>query len=77
TGGRSDWDSANGEPAPQMSWSNIQEQHKKGICFGSHHASHTPASAMENEAFQAEAKLSRNALQRRQGTAVESISLPY
>ncbi|MGB8287627.1 glycosyltransferase [Rhizobium ruizarguesonis] len=77
TGGRSDWDSAYGEPAPLMSWSNIQELHKKGICFGSHLASHTPASAMDNEVFLAEAKLSRNALQSRLGTSVESIALPY
>ncbi|WP_027683459.1 trifunctional glycosyltransferase/class I SAM-dependent methyltransferase/polysaccharide deacetylase [Rhizobium leguminosarum] len=76
-GGRSDWDSAYGEPAPLMSWSNIQELHKKGICFGSHLASHTPASAMDNEVFLAEAILSRNALQSRLGTAVESIALPY
>ncbi|TAU54258.1 glycosyltransferase [Rhizobium leguminosarum] len=77
TGGRSDWDSAYGEPAPLMSWSNIQELQKKGICFGSHLASHTPASAMDNEVFLAEAKLSRNALQSRLGTSVESIALPY
>jgi peptidoglycan/xylan/chitin deacetylase (PgdA/CDA1 family) len=60
-----------------MSWSNIQELQKKGICFGSHLASHTPASAMDNEVFLAEAMLSRNALQSRLGTAVESIALPY
>ncbi len=76
-GGRSDWDSAYGEPAPLMSWSNIQELHQKGICFGSHLASHTPASAMDNEVFLAEAMLSRNALQSRLGTSVESIALPY
>ncbi len=76
-GGRSDWDSAYGEPAPLMSWSNIQELHKKGICFGSHLASHTPASAIDNEALLAEAMLSRNALQSRLGASVESIALPY
>ncbi|TAW00115.1 glycosyltransferase [Rhizobium ruizarguesonis] len=76
-GGRSDWDSAYGEPAPLMSWSNIQELHKMGICFGSHLASHTPASAIDNEALLAEAMLSRNALQSRLGASVESIALPY
>jgi len=76
-GGRSDWDSAYGEPAPLMSWSNIQELHKKGISFGSHLASHTPASAMDNEALLAEAMLSRNALQSRLSTSVESVALPY
>ncbi|WP_179039989.1 trifunctional glycosyltransferase/class I SAM-dependent methyltransferase/polysaccharide deacetylase [Rhizobium leguminosarum] len=76
-GGRSDWDSAHGEPAPLMSWSHIQELHQKGISFGSHLASHTPASAIDNEALLAEAILSRDALQSRLGTPVESIALPY
>ncbi|MBY5752026.1 trifunctional glycosyltransferase/class I SAM-dependent methyltransferase/polysaccharide deacetylase [Rhizobium leguminosarum] len=76
-GGRSDWDSAHGEPAPLMSWSHIQELHQKGISFGSHLASHTPASAIDSEALLAEAILSRDALQSRLGTPVESIALPY
>ncbi|MBY3498478.1 trifunctional glycosyltransferase/class I SAM-dependent methyltransferase/polysaccharide deacetylase [Rhizobium laguerreae] len=76
-GGRSDWDSAHGEPAPLMSWSQIQELHQKGISFGSHLASHTPASAIDNEALLAEAILSRDALQSRLGAPVESIALPY
>jgi peptidoglycan/xylan/chitin deacetylase (PgdA/CDA1 family) len=76
-GGRSDWDSAYGEPAPLMSWSHIHELHQKGISFGSHLASHTPASAMDNEALLAEAMRSRNALQSRLGSSVESIALPY
>ncbi|MGO6681413.1 glycosyltransferase [Rhizobium leguminosarum] len=76
-GGRSDWDSAYGEPAPLMSWSNIQELHQKGISFGSHLVSHTPASAIDNEALLAEATLSRNTLQSRLGSSVESIALPY
>ncbi|MGO8352247.1 polysaccharide deacetylase family protein, partial [Rhizobium johnstonii] len=54
-GGRSDWDSAYGEPAPLMSWANIQELHQKGISCGSHLATHTPASAIDNEALLAEA----------------------
>ncbi|MBB4521224.1 UNVERIFIED_ORG: peptidoglycan/xylan/chitin deacetylase (PgdA/CDA1 family)/GT2 family glycosyltransferase [Rhizobium sophorae] len=76
-GGRSDWDAAYGEPAPLMSWSHIQELHQKGISFGSHLASHTPASAMDNEALLDEAMRSRNALQSRLGSSVESIALPY
>ncbi|RUM23170.1 glycosyltransferase [Rhizobium vallis] len=76
-GGRSDWDSAYGEPAPLMSWPDIQELHKKGISFGSHLTSHTAASAMDNQALLAEAALSRNALRSRLGAPVESIALPY
>ncbi|SCB61677.1 Polysaccharide deacetylase [Rhizobium aethiopicum] len=76
-GGRSDWDSAHGEPAALMSWRDIEELHQKGISFGSHLASHTPASAMDNHTLLAEAMLSRNALQNRLGNAAESIALPY
>ncbi|MDC9810824.1 MULTISPECIES: trifunctional glycosyltransferase/class I SAM-dependent methyltransferase/polysaccharide deacetylase [Rhizobium] len=76
-GGRSDWDSAHGEPAGLMSWADILELHKKGISFGSHLASHTPASAIDNDALLAEAMRSRNALQTRLTAAVDSIALPY
>ncbi|NNH68020.1 trifunctional glycosyltransferase/class I SAM-dependent methyltransferase/polysaccharide deacetylase [Rhizobium laguerreae] len=76
-GGRSDWDSAHGEPAALMSWPDIQALHEKGISFGSHLASHTPASAIDNDALLAEAMLSRDALQSRLGSPVEAIALPY
>ncbi|NYJ11923.1 peptidoglycan/xylan/chitin deacetylase (PgdA/CDA1 family)/GT2 family glycosyltransferase [Rhizobium leguminosarum] len=76
-GGRSDWDSTHGEPAELMSWADIQALHQKGISFGSHLASHTPATAIDNEALLAEAILSRNVLQSRLGSAVDSIALPY
>ncbi|MBY5363140.1 glycosyltransferase [Rhizobium leguminosarum] len=76
-GGRSDWDTAYGEPAALMSWQDIQELHRKGIGFGSHLGSHTPASAMGNETLLTEAMLSRDALESRLGGSVESIALPY
>ncbi|WHO74606.1 trifunctional glycosyltransferase/class I SAM-dependent methyltransferase/polysaccharide deacetylase [Rhizobium sp. BT03] len=76
-GGRSDWDSSYGEPAPLMSWPEIQELSKKGISFGSHLASHTPASGMESQAVLSEAMRSRHALQNRLGGSVVSIALPY
>ncbi|MBX5126449.1 glycosyltransferase [Rhizobium lentis] len=76
-GGRSDWDSAHGEAAALMSWPDIHDLHQQGISFGSHLASHAPASAMENEALLVEATLSRNALESRLGGRVQSIALPY
>ncbi|ANL47982.1 polysaccharide deacetylase/methyltransferase/glycosyltransferase domain-containing protein [Rhizobium phaseoli] len=76
-GGRSDWDCAYGEPAPLMAWPDMQELQEKGISFGSHLASHTPASAMENDALLAEALRSRHALESRLGGSVASIALPY
>ncbi|MBX4970151.1 trifunctional glycosyltransferase/class I SAM-dependent methyltransferase/polysaccharide deacetylase [Rhizobium binae] len=76
-GGRSDWDCAYGEPAALMAWPDIQELQQKGISFGSHLASHTPASAMENDVLLAEALRSRHALETRLGAPVVSIALPY
>lgn len=76
-GGRSDWDCAHGEPAALMAWPDILELQQKGISFGSHLTSHTPASAMENDALLAEALGSRHALESRLGGSVVSIALPY
>ncbi|HWT60439.1 MAG TPA: trifunctional glycosyltransferase/class I SAM-dependent methyltransferase/polysaccharide deacetylase [Rhizobium sp.] len=76
-GGHSDWDCANGEPAALMSWPEIQELQEKGISFGSHLASHTPATAMESKSLLAEAMRSRKALQNWLGGSVESVALPY
>ncbi|MEB3047716.1 trifunctional glycosyltransferase/class I SAM-dependent methyltransferase/polysaccharide deacetylase [Rhizobium mulingense] len=76
-GGRSDWDCAYGEPAALMAWPDILELQQKGISFGSHLASHTPASAMENDVLLAEALRSRHALESRLGGSVVSIALPY
>ncbi|WP_170960040.1 glycosyltransferase [Rhizobium phaseoli] len=76
-GGRSDWDCAYGEPAALMAWPDMQELQQKGISFGSHLASHTPASAMENDALLAEALRSRHELESRLGSPVVSIALPY
>jgi len=76
-GGRSDWDAAYGEPAPLMSWADIRILHRQGICFGSHLASHRPASSLDNATLLGEAALSRNALENQLGEAVTSIALPF
>ncbi|MBY3612158.1 trifunctional glycosyltransferase/class I SAM-dependent methyltransferase/polysaccharide deacetylase [Rhizobium bangladeshense] len=76
-GGRSDWDCAYGEPAPLMSWSDIEALHEQGVSFSSHLASHAPATAMDNKDLLAEAMVSRNALQCRLGASADAIALPY
>lgn len=76
-GGRSDWDAAYGEPAPLMSWADIRILQRQGICFGSHLASHRPASSLDNATLLGEAALSRDALESRLGEAVTSIALPF
>ncbi|MBB3595805.1 peptidoglycan/xylan/chitin deacetylase (PgdA/CDA1 family)/GT2 family glycosyltransferase/ubiquinone/menaquinone biosynthesis C-methylase UbiE [Rhizobium sp. BK529] len=76
-GGSSDWDATYGEPAPLMSWADIRTLHRQGICFGSHLASHRPASSLDNATLLGEAALSRNALENQLGEAVTSIALPF
>lgn len=76
-GGRSDWDASYGEPAPLMSWQDIGDLHRQGFRFGSHLASHRPASALDNRTLLIEAVLSRNTLENRLGAAATSIALPY
>lgn len=76
-GGRSDWDAAYGEPAPLMSWNDIEDLHRKGIRFGSHLETHTPASALDNATLLAEAVHSRKTLENRLGAATTSIALPF
>ncbi|WP_184400689.1 glycosyltransferase [Rhizobium sp. BK650] len=76
-GGESDWDATYGEPAPLMSWADIRSLHQQGIRFGSHLASHKPASSLDNNALLGEAVLSRDALESRLGEAVTSIALPF
>jgi len=76
-GGKSDWDAIYGEPAPLMSWADIQILHGQGICFGSHLASHRPASSLDNDTLLSEAALSRNVLENQLGEAVTSIALPF
>jgi peptidoglycan/xylan/chitin deacetylase (PgdA/CDA1 family) len=76
-GGRSDWDAGYGDTAPLMSWADIQSLHRQGIRFGSHLASHRPASSLDNATLIGEAVLSRDALESRLGEAVMSIALPF
>lgn len=76
-GGRSDWDAGYGDTAPLMSWSDIQSLQRQGIRFGSHLASHRPASSLDNTTLLGEAVLSRDALESRLGEAVTSIALPF
>jgi peptidoglycan/xylan/chitin deacetylase (PgdA/CDA1 family)/GT2 family glycosyltransferase/predicted TPR repeat methyltransferase len=76
-GGHSDWDRSYGEPAKLMDWDQIGTLHSKGVSFGSHLATHKPASSLEGDMLAVEALQSRCVLVRRLGEAVNSIALPY
>lgn len=76
-GGHSDWDRSYGEPAKLMDWDQIGTLHSKGVSFGSHLATHKPASSLEGDMLAVEALQSRCVLERKLGEAVNSIALPY
>ncbi|WEX75752.1 glycosyltransferase [Sinorhizobium numidicum] len=76
-GGHSDWDRTYGEPAKLMDWDQIRALHSKGVSFGSHLATHRPASSLGGDMLAIEALESRCILERKLGAAVNSIALPY
>jgi peptidoglycan/xylan/chitin deacetylase (PgdA/CDA1 family)/GT2 family glycosyltransferase len=76
-GGTADWDAADGPPAPLMGWREIERLHAQGVAFGSHLASHRAADGLSGDELLREAALSRGLLERRLGTPVRSVVLPY
>ena len=71
------WDAATGEPAPLMDWPTIERLHTEGVHFGSHLASHTPASNLSSLELLREAVRSRAALEHHLGAPVRSVAAPY
>jgi peptidoglycan/xylan/chitin deacetylase (PgdA/CDA1 family) len=76
-GQESDWDAAYGASSPLMDWDDIARMQGKGVHFGSHLATHTPATALSSADLLAEAARSRLVLGQRLGRDVTSIALPY
>jgi peptidoglycan/xylan/chitin deacetylase (PgdA/CDA1 family) len=76
-GGRADWDSAHGKPAPLMSWDEMRAAQAEGVRFGSHLASHTAATALSAEALLREGIRSRSMLERGLGCEVRTVAVPY
>jgi glycosyltransferase involved in cell wall biosynthesis/peptidoglycan/xylan/chitin deacetylase (PgdA/CDA1 family) len=76
-GGKADRDRRHGAPAELMSWEEIGIAQQQGIRFGSHLATHTPATGLRAEALLREAARSRAELEQRLGCEVRSVALPY
>ena len=70
------WD-AEGEAAPLMGWQTIEALHKNGAGFGSHLATHTPATNLSSSELLAEIVRSRAELEKHLGAPVLSIAAPY
>jgi peptidoglycan/xylan/chitin deacetylase (PgdA/CDA1 family) len=71
------WDAYDGKPAPLMDWDTIKKLHKSGVCFGSHLATHTPATNLSSEDMLREISSSRAELEAHLNTPVLSMAAPY
>jgi peptidoglycan/xylan/chitin deacetylase (PgdA/CDA1 family) len=76
-GHRADWDAMQGEPAPLMGWASIQRLHKEGVGFGSHLATHRPATSLTSSELRAELVGSRETLEQKLGSKVETVAAPH
>lgn len=73
----SDWDvSLNGD-ASLMDWDTIRALQEEGVVFGSHLATHTPATNLSSANFLTESISSRAALESHLNVPVTSIAAPY
>ena len=70
-------DASEGEAARLMDWRTIYDLREKGVIFGSHLATHTPATNLSSRALLGEAMRSRADLESRLCTPVLSIAAPH
>jgi peptidoglycan/xylan/chitin deacetylase (PgdA/CDA1 family)/SAM-dependent methyltransferase/GT2 family glycosyltransferase len=75
--GCADWDSNYGEPAPLMSWEEIESLSAEGVSFGSHLATHRAADCLSTEELLSEGASSRFALEARLDSEIRSIAFPF
>lgn len=71
------WDAAYGEPAPLMRWETIHKLHREGVTFGSHLASHAPATSLKSAELEYELRRSRSAIEDMLGAPVNSVAAPH
>jgi len=76
-GGVADWDAYLGQPAPLMDWREIAELAGQGATFGSHLATHRPATGLRSEDLLREAASSRLKLEKILGTPVTTVATPF
>jgi peptidoglycan/xylan/chitin deacetylase (PgdA/CDA1 family) len=77
-GGRADWDRAFGEPAPLMSWQQLDDLVASGIEIGAHTITHPRLTELSDEGEIArEIVGSRTVLEARYRQAVHTFAYPY
>jgi peptidoglycan/xylan/chitin deacetylase (PgdA/CDA1 family)/SAM-dependent methyltransferase len=75
--GFADWDSTYGEPAPLMSWKEIEALSSSGVTFGSHLATHRAADCLSTAELLNEGTSSRCELEARLHQKIRSIAFPF
>lgn len=73
----SSWDRRFGATAPLMDWNVIRDLHGRGIRFGSHLATHTPATHLTSAQLLGEAARSRLTLEKALGAPARSLAMPF
>ncbi|HEX4637311.1 MAG TPA: glycosyltransferase, partial [Rhizomicrobium sp.] len=76
-GGEACWDVSEGEAAPLMDWPTIAALHQRGVQFGSHLATHTPATNLSSRDLLEEVVGSRAELEIHLRSPILSVAAPF
>lgn len=60
-----------------MTWADVRELQREGICFGSHTVSHPQLHGLDRERIREEIVRSRQTIEDKTGSAVDSFAYPY
>ncbi len=69
--------SARIEGADYLTWSEVRELHRQGICFGSHTVTHPDLRSLEPEELEFEIGQSKEVIEQNLGAPVDSFSYPF
>ncbi len=76
-GGPENWDGADPEPRPLMSWDQVRDLARQGIDFGSHSISHADLTTLAPSALEEQLVTSRDQIGERLGAAPKTFAPPY
>lgn len=65
------------EGADYLTWNDVRELHKEGICFGAHTVTHPDLRSLPPDQIEYELGCSKELIEDRLGVAVESFSYPH
>lgn len=71
------WEGAHTPPRQLMSWHEVHQLHREGVCFGSHTVSHANLNTVSPEIAEAELKTARQVLEDQLGNQVVHFAPPY